>query len=348
MEQFLSTFTDNPFIITVLYAVAPLAFILPYALVTLYAEMKMAAHMQDRVAYMHTGYHGTLQPFADMLKLLQKEDIIPTAANKPLFILAPYLVFAGTYATFAVLPFSSAYVGSNIDLGIFFLVAVSSLVVVGIMMAGWASNNKWSLFGALRSAAQIVSYEIPAAMAILGVVMVAGTMSLQQMSIYQSGGITDWLIFGGQLVSWKKFAIIPFMIILFIIYLISSMAEVNRTPFDIPEAESELVQGYNTEYSGMKFAIFYLAEYANLFVVSAVAVVLFFGGWSSPFGEMMSGPFWDIFWFVTKGMFFVFLNIWLRWTLPRLRVDQLMYVSWKVLTPFTLLCVIAIGLIMVL
>ncbi|MDD8018119.1 MAG: NADH-quinone oxidoreductase subunit H [Bacteroidota bacterium] len=346
MENILQLLS-NPIVSAVLMALAPLLFILPYALVTIYIEMKMAAHIQNRLAYMQTGWHGTLQPFADILKLLQKEDIIPTAASKFLFILAPYLVFVGTYSSFAVLPFSSAFIGSNIDLGIFFLIAVSSLVVVGLLMSGWASNNKWSLFGALRSAAQIVSYEIPSALAILGVVMVSGTMSTQEMTHFQDGGIGQWIIFGGNLPLWQKLSLIPFMIILFLIYLVSSMAEVNRTPFDIPEAESELVQGYNTEYSGMKFAIFYLAEYANLFLVSAVVVILFFGGWTSPFGTFLSGPVWGAFWFVTKGMLFVCLNIWLRWTLPRLRVDQLMYVSWKVLTPFALLCVLAIGLIVV-
>lgn len=338
---------ENPITITILLALIPLAFILVYALVVLYGEMKMAAHIQNRLAYMETGFHGALQPFADMLKLLQKEDIIPAAADKVFFILAPYLVFAGTYASFAVLPFSSEYIGSNIDLGIFYMIAVSSLVVVGLLMAGWASNNKWSLFGALRSAAQIVSYEIPAALAILGVVMALGTMNMQTMTQMQDGGIQNWLILGGNFPLGQKLALIPCMIILFIVYLLSSMAEVNRTPFDLPEAESELVQGYNTEYSGMKFAIFYLAEYANLFLVSAVAVIMFFGGWTSPFGSFMSGSVWSAFWFVLKGMLFVFLNIWLRWTLPRLRVDQLMHVSWKVLTPFALFCVLAIGFIMV-
>ncbi|NUN70580.1 MAG: NADH-quinone oxidoreductase subunit NuoH [Bacteroidetes bacterium] len=346
METLL-TILNEPAVTAVLLALLPLAFILVYALVVLYGEMKMAAHIQNRLAYMENGWHGTLQPFADMLKLLQKEDIIPAAADKFLFILAPYLVFVGTYASFAVLPFSSGYIGSNIDLGIFYLVAVSSLVVVGLLMSGWASNNKWSLFGALRSAAQIVSYEIPGVLAILGVVMVYGTMNMQTMTQMQEGGIQNWLILGGDLPLGQKLALIPFVFVLFVIYLISSMAEVNRTPFDLPEAESELVQGYNTEYSGMKFAIFYLAEYANLFLVSAVVVVMFFGGWSSPFGSFMNGPVWGGFWFVAKGMFFVFFNIWLRWTLPRLRVDQLMYVSWKVLTPFALVCIVAIGFIMV-
>lgn len=346
MENILA-FLNDPIVTPILLALVPLVFILVYALVVLYGEMKMAAHIQNRLAYMENGWHGTLQPFADMIKLLQKEDIIPAAADKFFFILAPYLVFVGTYASFAVLPFSSAFIGSNIDLGIFYLVAVSSLVVVGLLMSGWASNNKWSLFGALRSAAQIVSYEIPGVLAILGVVMILGTMNMQSMTQLQDGGIQNWLILGGNFPVGQKLVLLPFTIILFVIYLLSSMAEVNRTPFDLPEAESELVQGYNTEYSGMKFAIFYLAEYANLFLVSAVVVIMFFGGWTSPFGSFMSGPVWSAFWFVFKGMAFVFFNIWLRWTLPRLRVDQLMYVSWKVLTPFALFCILAIGFIMV-
>jgi NADH-quinone oxidoreductase subunit H len=347
MEQFLTSLVGNALLVHVIMAVIPLLFILPYALVVIYLEMKIAAHMQDRLAYMRTGWHGTLQPIADMLKLLQKEDTIPSAADKPLFIMAPYIVFMGTYAAFAALPFSSAFIGSNINIGIFFIVAISSLVVVGLLMAGWSSNNKWSLFGALRSAAQIVSYEIPSAFAILGVVMLAGTMSLQGLSAIQTGGIMHWMILGGTLPLMKKLIVIPLMLILFVVYYISSMAEINRTPFDIPEAESELVQGYMTEYSGMKFAIFYLAEYANLFAVSAIATVLFFGGWASPFKSLMTGPWWSLFWFISKGMLFVCLNIWLRWTLPRLRVDQLMYISWKVLTPFAFACVLALGLVLV-
>ncbi len=347
MPEFLTNIFGKTIIVHIIMGAVPLLFILPYALVVIYVEMKLSSHMQNRVGYMRTGWHGTLQPFADIFKLLQKENIVPAEADKILFSLAPFIVFIGMYAAYAVLPFGSGYVGSEMEIGIFYLLAVSSLVVVGILMAGWSSNNKWSLLGAMRSVAQIVSYEIPAALALLGVVMLAGTMNTEMLSAMQSGGMHEWFIFGGTLPLWKKFTIIPFMFIIFLVYLVSSMAEVNRTPFDLPEAESELVQGYNTEYSGMKFAIFYLAEYGNLFLISAIAVIVFFGGYTSPFGKFLSGGVWDVFWFITKGMLLVLINIWIRWTLPRLRVDQLMYVSWKVLTPFALVGIIVIGFILV-
>jgi len=338
---------SNQIVLSVILSALPLVFILVYALVTLYMEMKVAAHIQDRVAYMRTGWHGVLQPFADIFKLLQKEDIIAAKADRFMFLLAPYIVFMGTYAGFAVIPFSSVYIGSNINLGAFFLVAASSLVVIGILMGGWASNNKWSIFGGMRSAAQMISYEIPTALAIVIATMITGSLNLQEVTKFQEGGIQNWLIFGGPLPMLQKILLIPFTLITFLILFTASLAEVNRTPFDLPEAESELVQGFNTEYSGMRFAMFYLAEYANMFLVSAVVVSLFLGGWSSPFGSFLSGPVWGIFWFVMKGMFFVFLQIWIRWTLPRLRVDQLMYTSWKVLTPFLFVCIFAIGLILV-
>ena len=332
----------------ILLSALPLVFILLYALVTLYMEMKVAAHIQDRLAYMRTGWHGLLQPFADIFKLLQKEDTIPAAADRFLFILAPYIVFVGTYAGFAVIPFTSVYMGSDLNLGVFFLLAVSSLVVIGILMGGWASNNKWSNFGAIRSAAQMVSYEIPTALAILVAVMMTGSLNLQDVTRFQVGGIQDWVVFGGPFPLTQKLLLLPFTLVTFLILFTASLAEVNRTPFDLPEAESELVQGFNTEYSGMRFTMFYLAEYANMFLVSAVATSLFLGGWGSPFGTFLSGPVWGFFWFVAKGMFLVFVQIWIRWTLPRLRVDQLMYTSWKVLTPFLFVCVFAVGLILVL
>jgi NADH-quinone oxidoreductase subunit H len=346
--EFIQTLLANQLVVSILLGLIPLVFVVVYALVVLYTEMKVAAHIQDRVAYMRTGWHGVLQNIADMLKLLQKEDIIPTKADKLFFRLAPYITFVGTFTAYAVLPFSSIYIGSNINLGAFFLVAVGSLVVVGILMAGWASNNKWSLFGGVRSAAQMISYEIPTALAIIIAVMIAGSLNLQDVTKFQDGGIGNWILFGGPLPWAQKIMLMPFTIITFIIMLVASLAEVNRTPFDLPEAESELVQGFNTEYSGMRFAMFYLSEYANMFTVSAVAVSLFLGGWSSPFGAFMSGPVWGIFWFVMKAYSFVVLQIWIRWTLPRLRVDQLMYVSWKVLTPWLFACLLAVGLILVL
>jgi len=344
---FLADLLGTPPGVYVVMALLPLVFVLLYALVTLYMEMKVSAHMQDRLAYMYTGWHGVLQPVADILKLLQKEDTVPAAADKALFALAPYLVFIGTYAGFAAIPFSSMYIGSEINLGVFYIIAVSSIVVVGILMSGWASNNKWSLFGAMRSAAQLVSYEIPTALAVLVAVMITGSLNLQEICRFQDGGIQNWLAFGGPLPLAKKLLLLPFTLTTFLILFVASLAEVNRTPFDLPEAESELVQGFNTEYSGMKFAIFYLAEYANMFLVSGVVATLFLGGWTSPFGEFLSGPVWGVFWFVLKGMVFVFVQVWLRWTLPRLRVDQLMYTSWKVLMPFLFVCILAVGLILV-
>jgi len=346
--EFIQTLLANELFVSILLSALPLVFVLMYVLVVLYTEMKVAAHIQDRVAYMRTGWHGVLQPIADMVKFLQKEDIVPTKADKLLFRMAPYIVFAGSYATFAVLPFTSIFIGSDINLGAFYLIAVGSLVVVGILMAGWASNNKWSLFGGVRSAAQMVSYEIPTALGVVIAVMITGSLNLQDVTKFQDGGIGNWIVFGGPLPWTQKFMIMPFTLVTFLIMFITSIAEVNRTPFDLPEAESELVQGFFTEYSGLRFGMFYLAEYANLFMVSAVVVSLFLGGWSSPFGTFMSGPVWGIFWFVAKSYFFVFMQIWIRWTLPRLRVDQLMYVSWKVLTPWLFACIIAVGLILVL
>lgn len=338
MEQILKNLLGSDLPAYFLMAVVPLLWVLPYALFAVWLERKVSAHMQDRLGPMRVGgWHGWAQTLADILKLIQKEDIVPTAADKKLHFLAPYVVFIGSYAAFAAIPFSSGYIGSNINVGLFYIVAVSSLVVVGILMAGWSSNNKWSLFGAMRSAAQIISYEIPTVLALLAVVMIAGTLNLQEINQQQSGWFWNWYVF-------RKF---PFVFVAFIIYFVASLAETNRTPFDIPEAESELVAGYHTEYSGMKFALFFLAEYANMFAVSAIGATIFLGGWNSPFGAFLGGPLWGVFWFLSKGMFFVFVQMWLRWTLPRLRVDQLMYVSWKVLTPWAFACMLGVGIWMV-
>lgn len=334
MKEFLINILQNEILVYTLMAFVPLLWIVPFALFAVWWERKISAHMQDRLGPMRTGgWHGWAQTIADILKLIQKEDIIPSAADRLLFTLAPFVVFVGSYAAFAAIPFSAAYIGSEINVGLFYVISISSLVVVGLLMAGWASNNKWSLFGAMRSAAQIVSYEIPIALSLLAVVMIVGSFDLQEINRAQSGYFWNWFVF-------QKF---PLLFIATLIYFVASLAEVNRTPFDIPEAESELVAGYHTEYAGMKFALFFLAEYANMFAVSAIAATVFFGGWNSPFGDFLSGPFWGLVWFISKGMAFIFLQMWLRWTLPRLRVDQLMYVGWKVLIPFSFVVMIGVG-----
>jgi NADH-quinone oxidoreductase subunit H len=327
----------------VIVALLPLLFILPYALVAIYMELKVSAFMQDKLGPMRTGPWGMLQPVAEIVKLLQKEDITPYAADKALYNIAPYLIFIGAYTAFAVIPFSSYFVPAGINIGLFFVLAVSSFAVLGLFVGGWASNNKYSLMGAMRSVAQIISYEIPAAMAILGVAAMANSLDMNTIIQHQQGGFWNWFVFGGP-GGVAKLWVLPFTLAMFIIYLIATLAETNRTPFDIPEGESEIVAGYHTEYGGMKFAIFFLAEYANMFVVSALITIIFCGGWSSPFGDFLNSPIWQAAWFILKAMGFVFLQIWLRWTLPRLRVDQLMFLCWKVMLPITFVCFFAMAL----
>lgn len=347
-----SSFIDLPdvvisflFMLLAALGVASLASVL--ALVGVYLERKISAHMQDRLGPMevstelpllrHIG-HGWAQTIADAFKLLLKEDIVPQDADKILHLMAPVMFFAATLAAFAVVPFSSQLVASDMNVGILYLIAISSLAVIAAILAGWASNNKWSLLGGMRAAAQIVSFEIPASLAVLVVIMAVGSLNLGEIVRFQEGGLFNWLIF-------KYF---PFNILAFVIFFIASLAEVNRAPFDMPEAESELVAGFHTEYSGMKWAMFFLAEYANMFLVSAVAATLFLGGWASPFGDFLnSGPF-PVFWLFLKAFSLIFVQIWLRWTLPRVRVDQLMYTSWKVLTPFAFVAMLGVGLYIVL
>ncbi len=344
MEQnFVYELIGNNWVGILIVCILPLLFVLPFAIVAILGEMKIASFIQERLGPMRTGPWGILQPIAELIKLMQKEDITPAAADKTLFNIAPFLMFIGAYAAFAVIPFSSVFVPSGINVGLFFIFAVGSFAILGIVMGGWASNNKYSLLGAMRSVAQIISYEVPAGVALLTIAALAGTLDMQQLIESQSGWFWNWFLFGGTGGSWVQILVLPFSFALFLIYLTSSLAETNRTPFDIPEGESEIVAGYHTEYSGMKFAMFFLSEYANMFVVSALITILFFGGWNSPFGDFLNGPIWQSFWFVSKAMFFVFFQIWLRWTLPRLRVDQLMYVGWKVLLPMSLVCFLVIS-----
>jgi NADH-quinone oxidoreductase subunit H len=313
-------------------ALGPIAYV--------YVETKIAGFMQDRIGPKRVGPHGLLQTIADAVKLLFKEAIFPAGADKKLFIVAPCLVVIGAFLSFVVIPFGSRLQGTDLNVGLFYVVAVSSISTVGLIMAGWASNNKYALFGAMRSAAQIVSYEIPAMMVLLTVVMIVGSLSLQATVMAQAGGLSHWLLF-------RYFPLMP---VAAIVFFTAGLAECNRAPFDIPEAESELVAGFHTEYSGFFFALFFLAEYSEMFVISSVTSVLFLGGWWAPLPALQSigpvglGPVW----LLAKAWFLMFVMMWLRWTLPRLRVDQLMYVAWKVLLPIGLVLVLTVGTLVML
>jgi NADH-quinone oxidoreductase subunit H len=369
MQTFLDSLVGQDIVASIVMTVLPLLFILIFALIAILGELKVSAFMQNRVGPMEAGPHGILQPLADIVKLLQKEALRPRGADRWLFQIAPFLVFMGSFAAFAVVPFSPFYIAADLDVGIFYIVAVSSIVVIGIFMAGWASNNKYTLFGGVRSVAQIISYEIPAGFVILAVVMLAGTLSMQGIIEQQGGGFWNWYLFGGPKGisttsfitgkalstpgSWLSLLLIPFMALAALIYYVCGLAETNRVPFDLPEAESELVSGYNTEYSSMKYAIFYLAEYANMFVVCAVFVTLFLGGWHSPLPKFVVQYFGaasqlalgieGLVWFILKAFLLVLMQILLRWTLPRLRVDQLMHLCWKVFLPVGFVLVIVAG-----
>ncbi len=338
MIEFLENITPSTTMALVIHAMIPLGLILVYALFAIWMERKVAAHVQDRLGPMRVGWHGWAQTIADMLKLLQKEDIIPTDASRFLFRFAPFLIFVASYAAFAVIPFSSGYIGSSINIGVFYLLAITSLLTLSVIMAAWASNNKWSLLGGMRSAAQMVSYEVPTIMSVLSVIVVAGSLNLMTVTEMQSGNeilgfLPNWLIFQN-----------PFLLVAFVIFFVSILAESHRVPFDLPESESELVAGYQTEYSGMRWGIFMLAEYADMLLLSLLGVVLFFGGWNSPFGTFMDGPVWGFFWFMLKGMLLVFVMMWIRWTLPRYRVDQLMRICWNILIPASFVNFVLIAL----
>jgi NADH-quinone oxidoreductase subunit H len=323
------------FLALLISSVVVLVCVLVCVLFLVWLERKVSAHMQDRLGPMYVGgWHGWAQTIADALKLLLKEDIIPAEADRLLYKMAPILVFVAAFAAMVVLPFGAQSIVTDLNIGILYIVAVTSLSVVGIIMAGWSSNNKYALYGGMRGAAQIVSYEIPGAIAIMTVVLLVGSLSMQDIVRAQSGGIHRWFIFRN-----------PFTFLAFFVYFICSLAEVNRTPFDIPEAESELVAGYHTEYSGMRFAFFYLAEYANMIVVAGVATTLFLGGWSQVLparwvpNQLVPGPIL----FTIKVILLIFVQMWLRWSLPRLRVDQLMYVCWKVMLPVSFVLLLGAG-----
>ncbi len=308
-----------------LKGLAVLGFIALSAMFLIWLERKISAKIQNRLGPMMTGPHGAFQSVADTVKLLLKENIMPTGADTTIWWLAPFFVTVPAVVAFLCMPFGSHFIVHDLNVGILFICSITSISVIGVFMAGWGSNNKYSLLGGMRSAAQIVSYEVPLLLSVLVVIMESGTLSMQ--------GIVR-----AQELGW--FFLKPNVFIAFVIYLISATAETNRVPFDIPEAESELVAGYHTEYSGMKFAMFFVAEYTNLFIVSAVAATLFLGGWLGPFRPSM-------FWFLLKAYTIIAFLMWIRWTLPRVRMDQMMGFAWKFLVPVSLVNVLVTGWLLV-
>ena len=316
---------------------------------TVLLERKLVGRIQNRWGPSRVGPFGLLQPMVDGAKSFLKEDIIPTAVYRPLYLLAPIISLTCALLSIAVVPFGEPNAGphgfdlfeiSNINIGLLVILGITSIGVYGIALAGWSSNNKYSLLGSLRSSAQLISYELALGLSLVGVVLRAGSLNLRVIVEQQATkGFLTWNIFGG------------FQFVAFFIYLTAAYAETNRAPFDLPEAESELTGGYHTEYSSMKFAMFFMAEYANMITVGCVATLLFLGGWTSPFGDLI-GPFDNVFvnaglslfWFVFKVFCFLFLYVWVRGTLPRFRYDQLMNFGWRYLMPLAMLNIVATSL----
>jgi len=320
-------------IFKILIIVVPLMLCVAYLT---YAERKVIAYMHVRIGPNRVGKFGLLQPIADAIKLLFKELIIPTKANKYLYMIAPVIALGPSLTAWAVIPFSETFVVADLNIGLLFLLAMTSLSVYGIIIAGWATNSKYALLGALRSAAQTISYEIAMGFCFVGVLMLSRSMNLKDIVLAQTGGILNWY--------WLP--LFP----LFVIYWISAVAETNRAPFDVVEGESEIVAGFHVEYSGIRFALFFLAEYANMILVSVLCVLMFFGGWLPPvsttniIGEMLSNiP--GVFWLLLKSSFFVFTFLWFRATFPRYRYDQIMRLGWKIFIPVTLIWIFVIGIV---
>ena len=301
-----------------------------------YAERKVIGYIQVRMGPNRVGPRGWLQPVADGLKLILKELIIPAGANRFLFILAPVLSLGAALAAWAVVPFSDEMVLADINAGLLYILAMTSVGVYGVIIAGWASNSKYALLGAMRSAAQIVAYEIAMGFALVVVLMAAGSLNLREIVHAQQGGVLNWF--------WLP--LLP----MFMVYVIAGVAETNRAPFDVAEGESEIVAGFHVEYSGVSFSVFFLAEYANMILISVLVTILFLGGWLSPLQGIFPDRFTDGFplgpglhWFVLKTMFFMFLYLWLRATFPRYRYDQIMRLGWKVFIPLTIVWIVVVG-----
>ena len=300
-----------------------------------YAERKVIGYMQVRLGPNRVGPKGLLQPIADAVKLLFKEFIVPAGANRLLFVAAPVISLASALAAWAVVPFTDFLVIADINAGLLYILAMTSLGVYGVIIAGWSSNSKYALLGAMRSAAQIVAYEIAMGFALVVVLMAAGSLNLREIVLAQEGGWIHWF--------WLP--LLP----MFVVYVISGVAETNRAPFDVAEGESEIVAGFHVEYSGMAFSVFFMAEYANMVLIGALTVIMFLGGWLSPFPGLADLPwigwFFDhgVHWFVGKLVFFMFLFLWLRATFPRYRYDQIMRLGWKVFIPLTIVWIVVVG-----
>ena len=311
----------------VIFAVAGLYLVL--------LERRVAAWFQLRLGPNRVGYQGLLQTMADALKLVSKELTVTIKADKFLYNLAPYFVIVTALMALSLFPFSKEFQAFDINIGIFFLTAISSIGVIGILLAGWSSNNKFSLIGAMRSGVQTISYELSVGLSLLTMILMTGSLQLSNIVEVQKSG---WLIVQGHIPA----------VIAFCIYMIAGTAETNRAPFDLVEAESELGAGFHTEYSGMKFAYFFLAEFINMFIISAIATTVFFGAYLSPFGITESIPLLGVFWFLAKTLVLIFLMMWFRWTFPRLRIDQLLVLEWKYLLPLNLMNLILMALMVLL
>ncbi len=308
----------------VLIAIVYLTFFAVAGLFLVYMERRIAAFFQLRLGPNRVGPAGLFQTIADALKLVTKELTITDKADKFLFNLAPYFVIVAALIILSVIPFSAEFQAFDINIGVFFVMAVSSIGVIGVLLGGWASNNKYALIGAMRSGLQTVSYELSVGLSILTIILLSGSLQLSEIiEVQRTGG---WFILQGHIPAFIAFAI----------FMIAGTAETNRAPFDLVEAESELGAGFHTEYSGMKFAYFFLAEFINMFIVAAIAVTIFFGGHLSPFGITEALPWLGVFWFLLKVLVIIFLMMWFRWTFPRLRVDQLLTLEWKYLLPINL------------
>ncbi len=336
------------FLLTILKIAVVLVVFLTAVAYTVLLERKLVGRIQNRWGPSRVGPFGLLQPLADGAKLFLKEDLMPTSVYRPLYLAAPVIALACALISIALVPFGrdirwhgvDMFQIADVNIGLLIILGVTSVGVYGIALAGWSSNNKYSLLGSLRASAQVISYELALGLSLVGVVLRSGSLRLRDIVDSQSAhGIVSWNIFGG------------FQFVAFFIYLMAAYAETNRSPFDLPEAESELTAGYHTEYSSMKFAMFFMAEYANMITVGCVATLLFFGGWTSPFGSLIPAvggvvvqALLPVFWFVAKVFFFLFLYIWVRGTLPRFRYDQLMSFGWKFLLPLAILNIVCTSL----